>query len=206
MLVFIDDSGDPGFKFDRGSTRYFVVLLLIFENELAAEEAITIIKNLRNSLNFRDNTEFKFQKSSREIRMEFLEAVNQCNFEVSALIIDKTEVDPGAVPPETSFYQYALEKALKHPQSSVSNAKIWIDGSGNHAFKKNFIAQLRRRVNTGSRKIIKRCALADSKSNVLIQMADMLAGAIRRSLDATKNDSRLYKSKFKKHINGEWRL
>jgi hypothetical protein len=36
MLVFIDDSGDPGFKLDRGSTPFFVIALVIFEDELEA--------------------------------------------------------------------------------------------------------------------------------------------------------------------------
>ena len=29
MLVFIDDSGDPGFKLDRGSTPVFVIACVI---------------------------------------------------------------------------------------------------------------------------------------------------------------------------------
>lgn len=30
MLIFIDDSGDPGFKMDAGSSHFFVIALLIF--------------------------------------------------------------------------------------------------------------------------------------------------------------------------------
>ena len=52
MLVFIDDSGDPGFKFDRGSSRFFVIVLLIFNDELEAEKTAIAIKELRRSLKF----------------------------------------------------------------------------------------------------------------------------------------------------------
>ncbi len=37
MLVFIDESGDTGLKIDKGSSKYFVIALVIFEDH---EEAI----------------------------------------------------------------------------------------------------------------------------------------------------------------------
>lgn len=42
MLVFIDDSGDPGFKLQKGSSLIFVIGCVIFDDELEAEKtAIT---------------------------------------------------------------------------------------------------------------------------------------------------------------------
>lgn len=32
MLVFVDESGDPGMKLEGGSTPYFTVALVIFED------------------------------------------------------------------------------------------------------------------------------------------------------------------------------
>lgn len=54
MLVFIDDSGDPGFKINRGSSRYFVIALVIFKDELEAEKTAVAIKELRRSFKFPD--------------------------------------------------------------------------------------------------------------------------------------------------------
>ncbi|MBU1159766.1 DUF3800 domain-containing protein [Patescibacteria group bacterium] len=34
MLVFIDDSGDPGFKLDKGSTKFFVISARNFFEQL----------------------------------------------------------------------------------------------------------------------------------------------------------------------------
>lgn len=36
MLVFIDDSGDPGFKIEKGSSSVFVIALVIFDDDLEA--------------------------------------------------------------------------------------------------------------------------------------------------------------------------
>jgi len=38
MLVFVDEAGDTGFKFADNSSRYFVVTLVIFEDEEQVEQ------------------------------------------------------------------------------------------------------------------------------------------------------------------------
>jgi hypothetical protein len=75
MLVFIDDSGDPGFQLERGSSAVFVLVLLIFDDELEAEKASVRIKELRRALKFPEEMEFKFTKSSRIVRERFLQTV-----------------------------------------------------------------------------------------------------------------------------------
>ncbi len=72
MLVFIDDSGDPGFKLDRGSSAFFVIVLVIFDDDLETEKAAVRIKELRRQLGFPDHVEFKFHKSNRSVREQFL--------------------------------------------------------------------------------------------------------------------------------------
>ncbi|MDO8571656.1 MAG: DUF3800 domain-containing protein, partial [bacterium] len=69
---------------------------------------------------------------------------------------------------------------------------------------RNFLGYLRRELNSGHKQIIKNCKLVDSHGNVLIQMADMVAGSIRRSYDAQKEDASLYKGIIKRHIESEW--
>ena len=47
MLVFIDDSGDPGFKLAKGSSAIFVISCVIFDDELEAEKTSVAIKEVR---------------------------------------------------------------------------------------------------------------------------------------------------------------
>lgn len=58
MIVFIDDSGDPGFSV--GSSNVFVIACVIFDDELEAEKVAVAIKEYRRSLHFPDSMEFKF--------------------------------------------------------------------------------------------------------------------------------------------------
>jgi len=72
MLVFIDDSGDAGFKLDKGSSSFFVISAVIFDDELEAEKTAIAIKELRRELGFSDQTEFKFNGCRKEVRLKFL--------------------------------------------------------------------------------------------------------------------------------------
>jgi len=69
MLVFIDDSGDPGFKLDKGSTKYFIIAMVIFDDDLEAEKTAVAIKEFRRELKWPDYREFRFYKLSRDIRL-----------------------------------------------------------------------------------------------------------------------------------------
>ena len=62
MIIFSDDSGDPGFKTAKGSSDVFVIALVIFDSDKDAEETALKIKSLKQSLKLRDQFEFKFNK------------------------------------------------------------------------------------------------------------------------------------------------
>ncbi len=205
MLIFIDDSGDPGFKIGKGSTNNFVISLVIFDDSLEAEKTAVAIKEVRRKLKFPDNTEFKFNKSSRKVREEFLRAVNPYKFRVRSLVVDKNKIKSGELKNnKESFYSYFIKTVLKHNDDSIYEARVKIDGSGDRIFRKSFLSYLRRELNSKQRKIIKNCKLADSKGNVLIQMADMVAGSVRRCNDKNKSDFDFYRDIIKKHIEDEW--
>jgi hypothetical protein len=50
MLVFIDESGDPGMKLGTGSSEYFVVTLVLFEDNDEALEVEKRIQDLKGEL------------------------------------------------------------------------------------------------------------------------------------------------------------
>jgi hypothetical protein len=207
MLVFIDDSGDPGFKIEHGSSRYFVIALVIFKDELEAEKAAIAIKEFRRSLKFPDHMEFKFHKSHPRVKEEFLKAINPFDFTVRCLSADKTLIRSEELKNnKNSFYSYAIKMVLQYSNNEILDAKIKIDGSGDRIFRRNFLTYLRKHLNSKQRKIMKNCKLADSRENVLIQMADMVAGSIRRSYDTGKKDHLKYKGIIAKHIKDEWKF
>lgn len=207
MLVFIDDSGDAGFKLDKGSSKYFVIVLVIFDDELEAEKTAVAIKELRRELGFPEDMEFKFFKSKNSVREKFLQTVARFQFRVRYLVVDKQKIHSEELRNnKNSFYSYIIKMVLKHSDGSIVDAKVKIDGSGDRIFRRNFLTYLRKELNTEEKRIMSHCRLVDSQSNVLIQMADMIAGTIRRSYDTDKKDGVALKKIIKKHIHDEWQF
>lgn len=207
MLVFIDDSGDPGFKLQKGSSQIFVIGCVIFEDELEAEKMAVAIKELKRKLKFPDDVEFKFNKSSRKVRESFLRAINPYIFKFRCLIIQKKIVRSEELQRNRkSFYSYTIKLLLKHNGGSVRDAKIRVDGSGDRNFRKSFVSYLRKQLNSAQKRVMRDCKLLDSKENVLIQMADMITGSIYRSYKIDKSDSTIYKKIIQKHIEDEWKF
>lgn len=205
MLVFIDDSGDPGFKLDKGSSAFFVISLIIFDDELEAEKTAVAIKDLRRELKFPDDLEFRFFKSSQFVREKFLKRVCNFRFRIRSLVIEKALIRSEELRcNKNSFYSYVIKLVLEHNDGTILNAKIKIDGSGDRVFRRSFLSYLRKQLNSQERKIMKSCKLVDSHGNVLIQLADMIAGSIHRSYNVRKDDSKIYKAIIKKRIENEW--
>lgn len=205
MIVFIDDSGDPGFN--KGSSPVFVIACVIFSDELEAEKAAVAIKQLRRELKFPDTVEFKFSKARKEVREKFLRSVNDFEFKIRCIVVKKEVIYSQELRSnKRSFYSYAIKSLLEHNDGSILDAKIRIDGSGDRVFRKSFTAYLRKELNSKQIKIMQDCRLVDSKSNVLVQLADMVAGSIRRGYDESKSDKNLYKKIIQKHVVDEWQF
>ena len=202
MLIFIDDSGDPGFKIADGSTAFFVISLLIFDDPLEAEKMAVAIKELRRSLGFPDSQEFKFNKSRPDVRLKFLETIATFSFRVRSLVVDKDKIySPELRTNRVSFYAYFIKTAIKYSNNTILDAKIRIDGGGDRAFRQQFLMYLRKELNTDDRQIVKHCQLVDSKHNVLIQAVDMVAGSIRRAHEKQEEE---YKAVLQKQLENEW--
>ena len=205
QLVFIDDSGDPGFSIGKGASTHFVIACVIFDDELVAEETAIAIKKYRRKLSFPDDVEFKFTKSREVVRKKFLKAVCKFNFRIRAIVVDKKIIKSEELKnSKNSFYNYFIKQVLFHSKNTLHDAKIRLDGHGDRIFRKNLTTYLRKELNSSQKKVMKNMRLVDSKKNVLIQMADMIAGAIRRSYDKSKKNNKDYRKIISKNIEDCW--
>jgi len=205
MIIFIDESGDVGFRLKRGSSKTFIIVLIIFDDELEAEETALIIKKFRRSLDKTDRFEFKFNKCSKDIRIGFLQAVRNCKFRIRAIVIEKSKIySPILRVSKDKFYSYIIKEVLKNNNDTIKNAKIRLDGHGERIFRKNLTTYLRKQLNIGDKAVIKNLRFRDSKADVLIQLADMIAGAIKRAYDSDKTDKKEYIKIIQKRIEDKW--
>jgi hypothetical protein len=134
MLVFIDESGDPGFKLKRGSTPIFVAALVAFRDHDQARGAQAAIDTAAVRLNIRP--EFKFNKCRDEIRDAFFEAVRPFKFCVRAIAVQRDRIySPHLRTQKEAFYSFFVKSMLTFDDGLLRDARIVIDGSGERGFR-----------------------------------------------------------------------
>jgi len=195
MLIFIDESGDTGRKLNKGSSRYFLIsLILFFENE-EAESCDKRITLLRRELSKPDNFEFHFADNSHRIRLKFLEAIKPYKFLYFTVIIDKDPKKlwgPGFETKE-SFYKYACQMVITNAMPYFDTATIVIDRSGSPDFRKSLAKYLKIKTEQNRDKTIKKLKQQKSSSNNLLQLADYVTGIINRKVQNKKNWQQYYR-------------
>jgi hypothetical protein len=198
MLVLIDESGCPGFKFTRGSDPVFGIGMVIFANGADAATTERAIADLRRVLNHK--TEFKFSKSSAQLRDRFFECVAHCPFTVRALIVRKEALHSAHLRSESdSFYNYFVKMLMAHDHGTLDAARVRIDGSGGRDFQRALNTYLRRELGTR----IKDVKMADSERDPLMQLADMCIGAVTRA-ERDRDDRERWKRMLKPRIADVW--
>lgn len=199
MLVFIDESGDPGFKLGQGSTSHFVAVMVIFHDYAQAERCSQAISLLQKRLHFK--TEFKFNKSRSEVKDQFIQAVLPFNFELWALVIDKNKIySDNLKRNDEKFYSYFV-KLLLDSGAKLHQAKVKIDGSGDREFKARLQKYLKNQLPENSVKSVK---FEDSQKNSLVQLADMAVGSIARSYREDKPDAKRWRTMLESKIENCW--
>ncbi len=186
MLVFIDESGDPGFKLLKGASPVFVLAMVIFDSADDARAMDDLIAKSR--VRRIHKGEFKFNKCRDEIRDLYFEEVTRGRFRVRAIVVKKEIIySPRLQSDKEAFYEYFVKTMMRNDGGALRNAKIIIDGSGDREFRQNLATALRRRLQDGA---VKDVTFKDSAAVPLVQLADMCVGAIARSYrkDRAKHD------------------
>lgn len=198
MLVFIDESGDPGFKVDRGSTPIFAAAMVVFETREDAAAADECVMRALNDLNA--HPEFKFNKSSHDRRDRFFQIMADCKFCVRAIIVKKDVIYSDRLRAEKDeFYRFFVKNMVKHDGGLLENAKVVIDGSGERIFRQDLQRHLKQHA-----KGIKLVKFADSRRDRLVQLADMCVGAIARSYRPDKSNHDRWRRMLRGKISDVW--
>ena len=185
MLAFVDESGDPGRKITQGSSLYFVVALVIFDDHDEAGRCDLRIDALRQQLHLSPSYEFHFSHNSKRIHEEFLEAVQEFSFSYHVFALNK---DPERLYGEgfnhkSSLYKFTVRKSFENASPYLDNAIVVVDRSGDRKFRDELATYLRKRVKSDDgRSLIKKVKIQRSDGNNLLQLADYVAGVSHRAL------------------------
>jgi hypothetical protein len=85
----------------------------------------------------------------------------------------------------------------------VDNAKILLDGQNVRGYTQGLRTFLRQSLNS-SKQRMRKFESVDSAKEVLVQLADMVAGSLYRSLQEDKTDRNEYRSLIEPKIEDLW--
>ena len=198
--VFLDESGDSGFKLDKGSTPVFCMAAIIVPSPTEIQAIELAIAELRTQLHLPRNYEFHFFSESARVREAFCRQVVACPFTVRAIVVDKTRItSPRLRQRADLFYNFITRMLLQHNFATISMANVRIDGHTNRPLK----TYLRQQLNKGT-VVVASIKFSDSKNDSLIQLADMVAGSIARSYLTEKKDHGTYRGLLRRRISDVW--
>ncbi len=173
-----DEAGDVSFAFDKGASRYFVVAVVATPKP---NELRHLLAQVREEAHLPAQFEFKFNHfASAKLRTRTLEALAHAPFESWAIVADKTNI-PSVfkVMRHYEFYLFFVTELLqKIPEDEREGATLILDEFGE---AKQLYMELNRFMK--AREIprhFKRVQIRRSRSEPLIQIADIIAGALLR--------------------------
>ena len=191
MLAFIDESGDPGMPPGGSCSEYFTVTMVVFEDHDEASALEQRIELLKRELHIPAGMEFHFSKIKRAWREDFLRAVAPYDWFYFSVVINKAKLTGKGFQFPDPFYKYTCGLVFQNAKPHLRDAIVVIDGSGGREFRTQLNTYLRKRINEGgdAPKVIRKVKLQDSKRNSLLQLADMVCGAVARSYSTPSEQS-----------------
>ena len=130
------------------------------------------------------------------MRRAFLEAVAPFEFFYLAFVIAKDELYGPTFQARNSLYKWVCGMVFENAKPYLDAAIVTIDKSGDRGLRRELAAYLRQKINDkqSSKRYIKEIIMQDSHRHNLIQLADMISGAVARSFRDEKKD----KDRFRK--------
>mgnify|MGYP001581414622 CR=1 FL=1 len=193
--IWIDESGDSGFRFERGSSR-FLVLAAVYITEEVASEALfeQEIRNLKLALRVTEDYEFKFSRCKNSFKKEFFRALARLPVQYKAIVIDKRNVSAPALQSQPKQLYCELVRRLLYDNSPpLQKATLILDEATAKVHHQQFHRTLK---NSLSRNLVQKLRQHRSHRNAMIQVADMIAGSIFRKFE--KGDDTYYEMVKKK--------
>jgi len=116
------------------------------------------------------------------IRSQFLEKVAPFGFFYLAVVLNKLKLYGPGFQVKESLVKYASGLVFQNAKPYLRDAIVVIDGSGSKDFRNQLSMYLKKRImDDGGGRLIRKVKTSRSDGNNLMQLADMVSGAIWRS-------------------------
>ncbi|WP_413298967.1 DUF3800 domain-containing protein [Bacillus sp. 1P10SD] len=193
---FLDEFGDYRFDFDKSdvSTHFIIVAILVKDsNKASLEQEMDRIRQAYVQTG--DLTTRSFDNDHTQ-RMQILNEIKDLPFSVYAYVIDKRKIrEDSGIMSKSSFVKYVNKMVYKDLNRSFEQLDLVADNRD----EKLFLREFKNYIRTKSIPDLfnhSTFGFNNSKSNILLQLADVIAGTLAKGYDLT-HQSNQYRSFFK---------
>jgi hypothetical protein len=183
--AFGDEVGDTGLTATEGTSRFFMAVVVLLDDPAPISERID---RLRRELGLPGHVEFKFHRTSDSYRRSFLAALEPYGFVVRALYVEKSTLPTSFQQMKSrEFYAFYFNELFQRiPTDELGQTILVLDQFGGARSTRR---ELRKRVREKDGQVLffRKVSLKRSRGDNLLQVADMIGGAIFREL--TEGDS-----------------
>ncbi len=176
QYFFVDESGDPGLHSLKG-VPYFVLAMVQLPNRDPIEEFAQVRRELRVSPNF----EFHFHPMTDFQKRIFFKALNPIPFRVRAAVFLKSQIPPRlkGLGGTDILIRLITELVLRTSPLDIGDDVLVLDGAAEPVRKvlRIYLSEACKRARR--ERPFKKIVSGDSRTDDGLQLADMVAGAIR---------------------------
>ena len=172
-----DESGDVSFNFGKGASRYFVIAVIATKKN---QELREMLDDVRREFNLPAGYEFGFNSMGAAValRQKVFNKLSKADFSAWAIIVDKTALPKiYADVTRLNFYLFFVMELMQAiPAELREGATLILDEFGGEP---NLPLEFRRHMKKRNiPRHFNRVLTKRSKSEPLIQIADLVAGAV----------------------------
>lgn len=186
VILYLDESGDLGFK-NPNSSKYFIITLLKIESSKIQKEVVSAVKRtIKNKLSSKEkrvDQELKGAKTSLSIKSYFLKQMPTEGWSLYGVILNKDRIYKHLQTPEGQkrLYNYLAKFLLENVEldESVMRVDVYIDKCKNNSEIKEFNAYIKAHLNL-SPKALLNIDHPSSHENPAIQAVDLFCWGIAR--------------------------
>jgi hypothetical protein len=191
MLTFTfagDEAGDFSFNFEKGASRYVVVAVIATSEPEALRQ---LLEDIRRENKLSPAHEFGFHNiSSAQFRQRIFTSLRSADFSVWALVADKTTLsEPFRLfMSGLDLYAFFVSEVVEHiPLEKRAGGTLILDEFGHPEQTREEIKRVfkKRNIQHGFNRI----SMRRSRQEALIQIADLVAGAILRRDSRNQSES-----------------
>lgn len=180
--AFLDDSGDSGLSVDKSGTSRAFALAAVIVADSKLSEVRTAVESVRSKHFQAGEMKSSGIGDNHRRRIRVLRDLRQVDFSIVGFIVHKDRVARAEGLKHHSSFVKFLSKPIYHDLcSAYEDIMLVADEHGDADFMRSFAAYLKREVFPSS--LFSRTRdirFGDSRTEVLIQLADLIAGTLRK--------------------------